>query len=81
MIETVQLSIPGRGNWTNAVVLSWDATGIDVGLEGHLGLPGSIVLIRYFEGGREIRKVGRQGNVLGRYDFLQTKAGKPAIAA
>jgi hypothetical protein len=80
-MKTIQLSTPGRGNWTNAVVLSQDATGIYVGLDGHLGLPGSIVLIRYFEGGREIRKVGRQSKILGRYDFLQPKAGKPAIAA
>lgn len=79
-MHTVEIALPGKNEWKIVPVICRDPRGVYVGHLGAVGLEGSLVLIRYFAGGQEVRKVARHGRLAGRYEFIQMAEARPAQA-
>jgi hypothetical protein len=69
-MSTVQIALPGRSEWKTAAVICRDPNGVYVGAIGMVGGMGGLVLVRFRQGGREIKKVARQSHIYGRYEYL-----------
>jgi len=80
-MSTIEISLPGTNEWKKAIVICRDAKGFFVGNAGALGSVGTLVLVRFWSKGEEIRLVVRHAQVLGRYEALSElpAAARPAM--
>ena len=74
-MSSIQIALPGKTAWKTVEVICRDSQGVYVGAAGRMGDAGNIVLLRYISGGQEIRRVARQGQLFGRFDYID--APKP----